>query len=97
MPVQNLSAEAAQALGAGGVSAVLIHSPRGAETFLALAREAGLGERLASLAFIAISEAAAEPLRAAGLGDVVVAALPNEDALLEALAERRARRDHQTR
>mgnify|MGYP001552065522 CR=1 FL=1 len=82
-PVEALSEDALTALHAGGV--VLIHSPKGAERFVALARKAGVSETLATTRAAAISSAAAAPLKAAGFEQIVVAERPDEEALLEAL------------
>jgi uroporphyrinogen-III synthase len=82
-PVVALSEDALAALHADGV--VLIHSPKGAERFVALAQKAGVSETLATTRAAAISQAAAAPLRAAGLERIVVADRPDEAALLEAL------------
>jgi uroporphyrinogen-III synthase len=84
VPVPALPPGAIAALDAGG-AAVLVHSPRGAERFLALADAAGLGERLQSAVFVAISQAAAEPLTARGF-KVHASITPDEAGLLAALA-----------
>jgi uroporphyrinogen-III synthase len=84
VPAAALTPGAIAALDAGG-AAVLVHSPKGAERFMALADAAGLGERLRSAVFVAISQAAAEPLRARGL-KVHASAAPDEAGLLAALS-----------
>ncbi len=74
---------ALEALGPRAV--VLIHSPLGAERLLALAEA---GRRLAALGaahILAISEAAASPLRQSGAWRVTLAQRPDEAALFEAL------------
>jgi uroporphyrinogen-III synthase len=81
--VEALPAPALEALGHRAI--VLIHSPLGAERLLALAES---GRRLSALGaahILAISEAAASPLRHSGAGRVTVAQRPDEAALLEAL------------
>ncbi|MCR9129032.1 MAG: uroporphyrinogen-III synthase [Alphaproteobacteria bacterium] len=82
-PVEALSEDALTALHAGGV--VLVHSSKGAERFVALARKAGVRETLATTRAAAISSAAAAPLKAAGVEQIIVAERPDEEALLEAL------------
>ena len=82
-PVDALRPETIAALKAG--AAVLIHSPRGAERFCALARQAGALTALRGAPFAAISEAAAEPLRTAGASRIAVAETPDEAALMTAL------------
>lgn len=84
VPAGPLTDEALAALEAGG-AAVLLHSPKGAERFLALADAGGLGGRLRSSVFAAISQAAAEPLMARGL-EVHASATPDEAGLLAALS-----------
>ncbi len=74
----NLSNEAVRLVVAGEVGAVLHFSRRSAEIFLRLAAKAGLDP--APLVHIAISEDVAASL--AALPKVVVAAEPNEDAIL---------------
>lgn len=86
-PASSLSGAAVAALKAGG-ALVLIHSPRGARLFSALADGAGLS--LDRTGFAAISQAAAEPLARRGLM-VEAASSPDEAGLLAAL--RRAARN----
>jgi uroporphyrinogen-III synthase len=74
-----LPGELADALSAGRLGAVLIHSPR-IGAILANLAPPGL---LAGVRLIAISPAAAAPL--AGLGPVVIAAHPSEAGLLDAM------------
>ncbi|PWE18197.1 uroporphyrinogen-III synthase [Marinicauda salina] len=82
-PVDALPPGAIEALRSG--CDVLIHSRKGAERLLDLAD----GDALAPCGFAAISEAAAEPLRAAGLARIIVAARPDEAALIDALGRLR--------
>lgn len=82
--VETLSAEASAALGANAI--ILIHSPLGAERLLEQADRAGRQSALASARVIAISGAAAAPLRRAGAGRITQAARPDEASLLDALA-----------
>ena len=84
-PAEALSDSAAARLGAREIAAVLIHSPSGARRYLALARAAGLGAAARATPVAAISEAAATPLRQAGLSPIAVAASPDEDGLIDAL------------
>ncbi len=81
----------AQALREGGADAALHYSPRGARTFLALAREAGLAEEALNLTHAAFSAEVAAPLIAAGAGTVLIAEHPEEAALLAALGQVSAR------
>ena len=91
-PAGALPAPARAALAAGEIGAVLHHSRRIAETFLALADAAGLTEAIRPLPHAALALRVAEPLLAAGCPLVAVAARPDETALFEALAGVIARR-----
>jgi uroporphyrinogen-III synthase len=71
------------ALKDGTVDAVLHYSTRSAETYVAGAREAGVGNQALAVRHICLSAAIAAPLTAAGAADVVVAPRPDEAALLE--------------
>jgi uroporphyrinogen-III synthase len=65
-----------------GVDTVLVHSPRAARV---LAAQLGGRPQAAGLTALAISEAAAAPLRGAGFAAVAVAPQPTEAALLDLL------------
>ncbi|MGY6628239.1 MAG: uroporphyrinogen-III synthase [Oceanicaulis sp.] len=80
---QALPGPALEALGPSAI--VLIHSPLGAERLLALAESGRHLSALGSAHILAISEAAASPLRHSGAGRVMLAQRPDEAALLEAL------------
>ncbi|WP_273144182.1 uroporphyrinogen-III synthase [Oceanicaulis alexandrii] len=82
-PVAALPDTAWNALETG--ACVLIHSAKGAERFWALAQTAGQTETLRAAPVIAISEAAAEPLRRHGISRLSLAARPDESALFDAL------------
>lgn len=82
-PVTGLPVSAWQALQAG--ARVLIHSPKGASRLVDLARAAGMEGVLAAAPVVAISAAAAAPLRALGATDITLAARPDGVALLDAL------------
>jgi uroporphyrinogen-III synthase len=71
--------------------AALHFSARGADTFLALARAAGLEAQARALTHAALSAEVAAPLIAAGASTVLVAEYPEEAALLAALDEVSAR------
>lgn len=80
-----LPASAIDALRAGEIDAVLHHSRRIAETFLALSAAAGLRDAVRGLAHAALAPRVAEPLHAAGCARVAVAEAPDEAALFAAL------------
>lgn len=82
-PVAELSPEAAAALAAGSVDAVLVYSPRTAAAFVAALGRAGLAACLDDLPVIAISAAAAAPLD--GAGRIVIAPQPDEAGMFAAL------------
>lgn len=84
-PMQALTDAASAALRAGAVKAVLFHSRAGAEAFLVLADRAGLSQSLQNTLAIAMSARTATPLDPAAWRKVLIAAAPNEDALLALL------------
>lgn len=83
--VQVLPTAARDALAGATLDAVLHFSPRSAEIFVALAIAAGFGAMLPGLRHVAISEGAAQPLRAHGLHPAV-APTPDLDGMIAALA-----------
>jgi len=72
----------AAALSDGMVDVVLHYSRRSAESYIAGAMQAGLTKPALAVRHICLSEQVAAPLRDAGAGDVVIAARPDEAALL---------------
>jgi len=68
-------------------SAALHYSRRSAEVALRLAEAAGLATHWRHLSHVAISEDAAAPLRAAGIGRIFVAPAPLEASMLDVLAQ----------
>jgi uroporphyrinogen-III synthase len=85
VPIAHLPRDICDAFAASRIAAVLHYSVRSARGFLEAAREAGV--EIAALAILqcCISAAVAQVLREAGAARVVVAASPDEDALLTAL------------
>lgn len=79
------SGELAEALKTGSLDAALFFSPRTAETFVTLAKNAGVDGHLAGVAAYALSPAVAERLRAAVWRTVRVAPHPEQEALLAVL------------
>ncbi|MEH3145605.1 MAG: uroporphyrinogen-III synthase [Methylobacterium frigidaeris] len=77
----------AAALGEGRLDAALHYSRRSAATALGLARAAGREAAFGRLVHACLSADVAAPLVAAGVPSHVVAARPDEDALLETLLE----------
>ncbi len=84
-PAERLSDETRRALAEGTLDAALFYSPRTAETFVALARAAGLAEAVAPVTAVALSQPVADALGALTWRDVAVADRPTQDALLAAL------------
>jgi uroporphyrinogen-III synthase len=76
-----LPPEAAQALGANQLDAVLHYSRRSAATLLQLAAAAGAVNTLLGLAHYCLSDAVAVPLREAGARRIAVAPHPGESSL----------------
>jgi uroporphyrinogen-III synthase len=83
--VDALREDAIAAILCGAPVAVLIHSARGAKTFLDLARKFGLQPWLKSVTAYGISANALMPLENAGFAGLVAAPQPNEEALLDLL------------
>jgi uroporphyrinogen-III synthase len=79
------SSDEARALAAS--DAALHYSARSAELALRLAEGAGIADRFRALLHVCISEDAASPLRVSGATRVRSAFAPDEDALLDALAQ----------
>lgn len=75
----------AAALKTGTVTGVLHFSRRSAEAYLAGARVEGLIAPALAPRQFCLSEQVAEPLRAAGAGDIAIAAHPDEAAMLALL------------
>ena len=82
-PAQSLPAAATAALRGG--ARILVHSAKGAERFLALARDAGLLSLMSKQYLAAISGQAAAPCLDAGFARIDIAARPNEDSLMSTL------------
>ena len=81
-----LTGEAAKALASGELSAALHYSPRSAAIFARLALSANLVAETRALAHFVISAETAAALAPLGALTTRVAASPDEDALLAALA-----------
>jgi uroporphyrinogen-III synthase len=85
--VAALPEQAARALAAGEVDAVLHYSARSAATLLQLAGSAGVLNTVISLAHYCLSAEVAAPLREAGAGQVRAAMVPTEAGLMALLSE----------
>ncbi|HLL26414.1 MAG TPA: uroporphyrinogen-III synthase [Xanthobacteraceae bacterium] len=83
-PAERFADATVSALRAGEIDAVLHFSPRSAEVFASLARQAGLAEAVAPLRHLCLSAAVAAPLAAMG-GRTEVAIRPDEEAMLALL------------
>jgi len=80
--VDTLGEEAIAAIVSGAPVSVLVHSARGAKTFLDLLRKFGLHHWLGSVTVYGISGNTLKPLEGAGFRALIAAPQPNEDALL---------------
>ena len=80
-PASALSPEAAAVLASGEPAVCLIHSRKGAEAFLGVAKSLDLSKTRC----VAISDQAATPLQAVKTGGVFAASHPDENHLLELL------------
>jgi uroporphyrinogen-III synthase len=85
IPVANLPREVCDAFAANGIEAVLHYSRRSARAFLEAARAAGVEISALAIPQCCISDAVAAILRDAGASHVVVARIPDENAVFEAL------------
>jgi uroporphyrinogen-III synthase len=80
----HLSPATVAALQHGEIDGVLVYSRRTAETFRDLARTAGIGQ-LHKVAFFALSESVAEPLRPLDPAEIRIASRPDGEAMLALL------------
>jgi uroporphyrinogen-III synthase len=85
VPVASLPREVCDAFAASRIGAVLHYSRRSARAFLDAARAGGVEISALSIPQCCISAAVAAVVREAGATQVMVAATPDENALLEAL------------
>jgi uroporphyrinogen-III synthase len=85
IPVGSLPHEVCDAFAANRVEAVLHYSRRSARAFLDAARAGGVEISALAIPQCCISAAVASVVRDAGATQVVVAASPDENALIEAL------------
>jgi len=85
VPVDMLSEEAIAAIVSGAPVQVLIHSRRGAKTFLDLVRRFGLHNWLGNVAAYGLSASALKPLEHAGFAGLYASPEPNEAAMLKLL------------
>ena len=91
VPARALSASTVAALKRRQVEAVLLFSPRSAQTFVELIARHGLRDALAATAAICLSAAVAQPCRELIWRAIHLAAEPELGALLEALEAARRR------
>lgn len=85
-PSPRLSDAARDAFAQGGIDGVLVFSPRSAAILVGLVEAAGLRAAAARIDLYALSEAVVAAASGLAWRRVVVAAAPNEDALLAAIA-----------
>ena len=86
-PVAALSRTVQEALGAGTIDDVAIFSPRTARQFVTLMTHAGLAPAAGRLRLLALSPRVAEAASGLAFAAVAVAARPDQDALLDLLAD----------
>lgn len=84
---RELSPETLDALAAGGLAGVVLFSPRTAAVFVSLMSDAGLADASRGLVAYCLSQAVADKLKGLDWGDIVIAPEPNQDALLETIAD----------
>ena len=83
VPASGFDEDAKAALVSEAATIILFHSAKAAEAFAALSEDLPMSTNVA----VAISEAAAAPLRSLNARAVIAAARPNENALMEALLQ----------
>ncbi len=88
VPARDLSAETVALLRRRGLAAALFFSPRTASAFVTLVRRAGLAETLTGVTALCLSPNVAAALDAVSWAGIHTAARPDQDALLELLAQR---------
>ncbi len=86
-PVAALSRSVQEALAAGAIDDVAIFSPRTARQFVTLMTHAGLAPAAGRLRLLALSPRVAEAASGLAFAAVAVAARPDQDALLDLLAD----------
>ncbi len=84
-PIAALGEATAEALRAGEIDAALVFSPRGAMILLEKLADCGFSPSSLDFPVHVISEATAQPFRAAGWRRIVVASSPDTDAMLATL------------
>ena len=84
---KSLSPTAVAALKDGGIGAVLLYSPRTAETFMQLIRKSRLVRACKDIAVICLSRAVAERTDDLSWKAVLVADQPTQDSLLDVLSD----------
>jgi len=87
VPVAKLPAEAEDALRNETADGVFLFSPRSARIFAALVEGAGLAAQCAKLIAFCISAATAEALNPLSFARMAVAGTPNQDAILDLIAQ----------
>lgn len=85
VPEETLPPVAAEAIGAGGIDAVLHYSRRSARAFANAARASGVEITALALLQCCLSEAIATVMRDSGANHVAVARTPDENALFQTL------------
>ena len=91
-----LSPELLEALKSARIDAALFFSPRTAETFVTLAKNAGVDGDLAAVSAYALSPAVADKLRTVSWRAICVADRPDQEALLAILDRDRPADDQRT-
>ena len=86
-PVEALAEEARESLARGELDFILFFSPRTAETFVILARAAGLEAACANVTAVCLSSAVGQALAALEFRDVRIAERPDADAMIDSVRE----------
>ncbi len=83
---RTLSASLTAAIKENQIDAVLLYSPRSADTFVQLLRKARIVRSCRSMIAVCLSQAVADKVQELGWKEILIAAHPTQDALLETLA-----------
>lgn len=87
--VESLPQEAAEALQAGTLDAIMFYSPRSARVFFKCVVNAGIAQTTSGVSALCISKPTAEGLRPLVFREVLTAARPDQEAMLRLVAEAR--------
>lgn len=86
---ESLPQEASDALQSGALDAVMFYSPRSARVFFNCVVNAGIAQTTSALSALCISQPTADALRPLVFRELLIAARPDQEAMLRLVAEAR--------